>query len=136
VHLAAQVDRDEEVIEEGEVVGCNHRRALHRDLVRVDAAGPVEEHEDRGEEQPHDLVDGVGALAPRLLVEAREVLLGAGILVDLRLHWGFPTQRSPNGYSGRAQTRARSSERPQSPRKHSHTSYTPATSRRTASPVW
>src|SRR5204862_6580096 len=41
VHLAPYEGRHEEVIEEGEVIGDDDRRALGRDLVRVDHARAV-----------------------------------------------------------------------------------------------
>ena len=86
LHLPAQVDGDEEVVPEREVVGGDDGRPLHRDLVRADAAGAVEEEQDRREQDPHELVDVVGPPGAGALVKAREVLGRPGVLVDLRLH--------------------------------------------------
>ena len=43
VHLAAQVDGHEEVVEEGEVVGRDDHGPVRGHVVRVDAAGPVDD---------------------------------------------------------------------------------------------
>jgi hypothetical protein len=98
VHLAPDEGRDEEVIEEREVVRHDDRRPLGRDLVGVDHAPAVEEQQVRREHDPHELVDPVRLARARALVEAREVLGGAGILVDLRLHVRVATRAIANGY--------------------------------------
>src|SRR5439155_8934360 len=74
------------------------RRAIRRDVVRVDAAGPEEEDDVRGQDHPHELVDPVRLARPRPLVEAREVLGGTRVLVDLLLHLGFATRTPAAGY--------------------------------------
>src|SRR5205085_10541062 len=80
----------------------------------IDAAGPVEQQQDGREQEADELVDQVRLAVSDPLVEAREVLRRAGILVDLRLHWESPTREPSKRYPlGRAQPRERSSARSQ-----------------------
>src|SRR5947209_3133687 len=92
VDRAPQVDGDEEVIEEGEMIRRDDHRAARRHLVRVDAARPPDRHQQRGQHQADERVDPVWTARACALVEAGEVLRGARILVDLRLHVEVPTR--------------------------------------------
>ena len=78
------VDRGEEVVHLAEVVGRDDRRALVGDVVVPDRSRSVDEDGGKGEDDPDEVVDVADPL-PRSLMEAREVLGGARVLVDLRL---------------------------------------------------
>ena len=65
VHLAPDERRDEEVIEEREVVRHDDRRPLGGDLVGVDHPRAVEEQEVRREHDPDELVHPVGGPCAR-----------------------------------------------------------------------
>lgn len=73
-HPSAQVQGHEEVVQRGEVVGCDDRRPGRGHLARVDRPDAVEDHAQRPQDQPGEIEDPVGAVGPRPEVIRSEVL--------------------------------------------------------------
>src|SRR3954449_2784173 len=87
-HLPPDEDPGEEVVPLAEVVRGEDHGAARRNVLGGDGAQPVEEHARRREDDSRQVVDPVRLARAGALVEAVEVLRGAGVLVDLWLEVG------------------------------------------------
>src|SRR4051794_1915609 len=87
-HLPPDEHPGEEVIPLAEVVRGEDHGPAGRNVLGGDRAQPVEEHARGGEDDSRQVVDPVRLVSAGALVEAVEVLRGAGILVDLWLEVG------------------------------------------------
>ncbi len=91
----AQVDAGEEMVPGAEVVGGEDHRPLLGDVADADPPGAEEEDRRQGEDEAGEPIDPVRFALAGALVEAREVLRGAGVLVDLWSDLGHRDVRRP-----------------------------------------
>ena len=85
---APQVDGREEVVPVREVIRGEDHGAGPGDVLGPDRPGAVDEQGGGREHDPRQVIDTVGFAGASPLVEPREVLGGAGVLVDLGLDLG------------------------------------------------